>query len=371
MFLDHFHRIAATTIVLGALNCTAAHYAGWAVGHTASGEGAIVATKDSGTTWVRQGTDQVVGSVLYGICAVDPTSAWVVGASEGGYATIYHTTDQGATWDRMGFGDAALAGITLFKVHVSSNTVFAVGPNAILRSRDGGATWTNCFPAEYAFTHLQAVFSLDGTTVWVGGSPSNGSTTATMLFSTTAGDSWVQQVMTQANNILGICAVNAQTAWAVGGSGFLLFRTDDSGTTWREQHGVGGLGDANEVSAVNTQVVYVAVDNLVEWTTNGGEQWLSFNAVNYVMGISAVNEQEAWAVSTGGMNHTGSIFHTTNGGTTWETYSGEGLPELWNVSFARTPIPEPAAGLLICCGLLVMRKKRTGDRSSVSFLNTR
>lgn len=357
-----------TAFLTHALSCAAEPYAGWAAGGAKDGYGTIIATADSGATWVRQGSGQIANVQVGGVFAVTPLAAWAVGAPDAGYATIYHTVDGGITWTRKGVGQAALLNIELLKVHVSSNIVWAVGKDAILRSDDAGATWTNCLPVAYTNTLLQAVFSLGGSTVWAGGEGTTITDHATLLYSTNAGQSWVQQVVTQADHILGVSAVNPQTAWAVGGDGFVVLRTDDGGTTWLQQPAQGGLGDANEVDAVNTQVVWVAVDNFIEWTTNGGQDWTTHGVYNYVMGISAVNETEVWAVSTGGITMTGDIWHTSTGGVTWEpqTLAGEAPAPLWNVSFAHEPVPEPgSAAIIVAMGAAVMRiRRRRAARTS-------
>ena len=79
-------------------------YAGWTVGGKHNGYGAIFGTIDSGTTWSRQGSNQIVNANLSGVFAVDPKTAWVVGNVHSNYATIYNTIDGGQTWNRKGFG---------------------------------------------------------------------------------------------------------------------------------------------------------------------------------------------------------------------------------------------------------------------------
>lgn len=335
----------------------AAMYAGWAVGDADRGYGTIFATTDSGATWVRQGSGQVANVRMGGVQAIDPLTAWVAGDADSGYATIYHTTDGGTTWTRKGFGQSALLGIDAAKLHGSSNVVWVIGVNAILRSLDNGATWTNCLPAAYTNRLLQGVSSYAGASVWVGGAGSTKSS-ATLLHSTNTGLTWVAQSIA-AEHILGISAVNAQTLWAVGGGGFVVFRTDDGGATWDKQPTSGGEGDANEVCAVSTNNVWVAVDNFDEWSTNGGLTWATANMPYYTMGICAMDEREAWSVATGGFTGTGSIWHTSNGGGAWEQQgpaSGRVAP-MSTVSFAREPVPEPAAALLALLVALLLPRK--------------
>jgi photosystem II stability/assembly factor-like uncharacterized protein len=331
-------------------------YAGWTVGDSwddgsGTSYGTILRSTDSGETWVRQGVGQIAKVNMFGVFAVDPYTAWVVGNSDNGYATIYHTTDGGITWQRKGSAPDA-PNVDLVKVAAyGDNKVWAVGKsstNVILHTSDGGATWTNQIPAEYEDVKLQGVHTPDGTNVWVTGGLSkddNGLSYALILKSTDAGLSWTRQSggdVADADHLLGISAVDENTAWAVGGDvidgAYIALHTIDGGTNWVRQDGVEGLWDANEVYAVNASVVWAACDHSVFWSTNGGESWGNHNVAPYTMDISAVSSQEAWAARNG---VGGCIYHTANGGSTWTTLeelNGEPLPQVQGVSFATQPI---------------------------------
>ncbi len=92
-------------------------YAGWVVGGSNSGYGAIFRSIDGGATWTRQGSPATIPDVmLQGVAAIDPLTCWVVGGSNSGYGTILRTEDGGATWTRQGspatIPDAGLAKIS-------------------------------------------------------------------------------------------------------------------------------------------------------------------------------------------------------------------------------------------------------------------
>src|ERR1017187_7273381 len=98
-------------------------------------------TTDSGTNWTRQGARQIADVTLYGVTAVDASTAWTVGDPDGGYASIYRTTDGGTNWARKG----SLTNIPhsefteLKKVFaVSAGEAWAVGVGTILHTSDGG-----------------------------------------------------------------------------------------------------------------------------------------------------------------------------------------------------------------------------------------
>ncbi len=339
------------------------YFAGWTVGSPWNGSGTILWSPDSGNTWSRQGFGQIANVDLVSVSAVNPSSARVVGDASDGYATIYHTSNAGSTWTRIGTaGD--IPNTTLNKVYaLNDSNVWAVGAGAIIHTTDGGTTWSNQLPSGYATTHLQGVFALDTTNIWVTGGTN--ASYATILKSSDAGATWIQQSggdVTNANHLLGISAADAQTAWAVGGTGdrYIALRTTDGGITWNEQAGIIGAYDANEVCAVNTSVVWMACDRQLYRSTDGGAHWVGQWAGDYTVGLSAVNDVEAWGARA---LYNGTIYHTSDGGSNWTQINqlgGENLPSLKAISFASQAIPEPStlALSLGCCGLGVLWLRR-------------
>jgi photosystem II stability/assembly factor-like uncharacterized protein len=334
-----------------------AEYAGWTVGNSWGGYGTILRSTDSGVSWFRQGSGQLAGASLEGVAVVDPYTAWVVGESSAGYATIYHTTDGGLTWNRKGSAaqvpDTSLLKVTTF----GDNNIWAVGSGTILHSSDGGDSWANQIPAGYESTPLQGVFTPDGVNVWATGGPLGGY--ATILKSDNGGLSWTRQSggdVGLMDHILGVSAVDANMAWAMGGvssaMGWKVLGTTDGGTTWTQQNE--GAHDGNEVHAVDASTVWAVSDSTIQRSINGGATWTGSTSQDYTMGVSAVDSQQAWAVTEG---PSGAIFHTTNGGTSWVKLTqlgGENLPGLSTVSFSTTAIPEPSGTALLALGAAAM-----------------
>ena len=81
------------TLILISSFANADDYAGWTVGQAYNSYAAVYGTIDSGATWIRQGSNQIVNADMAGVFAVDPKTAWVVGNADSGYATIYNTID--------------------------------------------------------------------------------------------------------------------------------------------------------------------------------------------------------------------------------------------------------------------------------------
>jgi|GEM_PF-4759784 len=84
-----------------------------------------------------------------------------------------------------------------------------------------------------------------------------------------------------------------------GGTEFIVLRTDNGGATWLRQPSQGGLGDANEVSAVDAVTVYVAVDNFVQWNTSAGQTSAKQTMPYYTMDISTADCYTAMAAVCG------------------------------------------------------------------------
>ena len=325
-------------------------YAGWTVGGPSGGNGTILRSTDSGKTWIRQGAGQIADVPLFGVFAVDPYTAWVVGVPESEYGTIYHTTDGGDTWERKGSSNMGssdyVPNVLFLKVHARADDAWIVGTGTILHTSDDGATWTNHIPDEYKVVALQGVFVLDHDTVWVTGGPDNAGH-AVILKTTNAGLTWTRQDggdVDDVEHLLGISAADADVAWTVG-SGYSVLKTTDGGTTWTRDPFFSGYNDINEVYAMSTSMVWVATDDSIYWTTDGGEIWdISSNygleGATAFMGITAVSDQKAWTSFSSTIG-SGFIAYTTEGGTSWtkiDDLDGEELPGLLTISFATQPI---------------------------------
>ncbi len=340
-----------------ALSSEGADYAGWTVGNVWDGYGTILRSTDSGVSWSRQESGLVAGASLYGVFAVDPFTAWAVGDPNAGYATIYHTTDGGLNWDRKGSAAQVPNGELLKVTAFGDNNIWAVGTGTILHSGDGGVTWTNQVPAGYESTLLQGVFTPDGVNVWATGGPSGGY--ATILKSSDGGLSWTRQsggAVGLLDHVLGISAVDANTAWAMGGTvsgnAWKVLGTTDGGVTWTQQNA--GAHDGNEICAVNASTVWAVSDSTIQRSINGGTNWSESTSQEYTMGINAVGSPQAWAVSAG---LSGAIFSTADGGSNWVEQTqlgGETLPGLWTVSFSQEAVPEPSSVALLALGLAAM-----------------
>lgn len=292
----------------------------------APGSGVLLKTSDGGANW----TDQTApnASTYSGVSAAGPNTAWSVEANN-----IWKTAD-GQKWNKQytydgGPGPTGQGGV-LYGVHaVDGNVVWAVGlwvhvdssgwpwqahmHGVILKTIDGGANWsvqmgTDLPPNNVALSRLAAA---DSNNAWAVG------TDGKILHTIDGGANWVDQVSPVPHtNALGICAVDAGTAWMVGQHAEqgvaqgVAMSTIDSGSNWVLRH-EGGEYIAG-VSAVDPQTAWVAGSGgSILKTYDGGVGWNNQESptTEDLSAVDSVDACTAWAVGTQGV-----ILRTDNGG---------------------------------------------------------
>jgi len=268
--------------------------------HVADANGEDIADSDPVTvSWTFQWTitnqNSGTGNNLNAVSFSDTNTGWAVGDN----GTILNTMDGGATWgtEQSGTGD------NLNAVSFSdADNGWAVGDfGTILHTTDGGSTWT----AQASGVHaaFNSITFTDLNTGWIGGRG------GAILHTTDGGATWVIQQSGTSDNINGVAFVNATTGWAVSdayedGRSHILY-TSDGGLTWADQLS-NGLVDQNG---------YEAALNSVRFT----------------------DPNTGWVVGTGG-----AIFHTTDGGTTWDAQ-----PSAANVTLLGVTFPQAGSGWIV------------------------
>ena len=126
----------------------------WAVGTSAANRDVILATTDGGTSWQVQhtgGGPDSQGDVGYhSVAFAGALHGWVVGPG----GTILATTDGGRTWQRqrsdtrvglygVAFADARDGLVVGYKWEGNDPMAGKVDGSVVLRTTDGGATWTS------------------------------------------------------------------------------------------------------------------------------------------------------------------------------------------------------------------------------------
>lgn len=303
--------------------------------------------------------------------AVDPTNTNVVyaGAAQGG---VWKTTDGGVTWNPLTDTQASLATgslaldpqnhLTLYvgtgEENNSGDSYYGAG---ILKSTDGGNTWTN-IPGPFA--------GGSGGGARIGGiavSPTNSNVVLAaagccppngwgVYRSADAGNSWTQvlNLNSQAYNVI-FDPNNSNLAYAsIDANG--VYKSSDGGNTWVAANGSGssllptgsGLGrvalamDPNVTTTLYAGVVNNSANVLqgLYKTTDGGNTWTQLaNAPNYcggqcwydnVIAVMPGNSNVIYAGGDGGTPVTVSL----DGGNTWTNLNSLGIhPDLHQLVF--------------------------------------
>ncbi len=271
---------------------------GWLVGY----DGSIYATSDGGERWHVQesGTRVHLGDVL----AVSAQEAWAVGAGEGFSdvivlpqpAALRHTTDGGATWQQVELPPNTwfreitfvaqhgwLLGDRCEKPPDVPYCQYSSAPATLLRSTDGGATWS---PVDLSpDVHLQhdLVF-VDEQQGWAIGSVDATEGPFPAVFKTTDGGvTWEELplIAQHFEDYLDLAFQNASTGWLLvqrftpPGNGELEIRkTTDGGATWSTRALGPSAGYGHRLHVANG-ALYITSQGSGAFlrSTDGGVSW--------------------------------------------------------------------------------------------------
>jgi photosystem II stability/assembly factor-like uncharacterized protein len=266
---------------------------GWAV----NSNGQVLQTSDGGDSWQQR----LLLSNAYLRCVgfANAQSGWVGSLTPG--QRLFHTADGGANWtaldDQMpAEAPPAICGLSVVSDEVvyGSGTNFPDKPTGVIKTTDGGTTWTAQSMAEHA-TLLVDCFFRDEQTGWVVGGKAD------------------------------VPNPRRDDVHAV------VLHTEDGGKTWENRlAGVEGLPDGEwgwKIAFVDDMVGYVSLENLSDGavlkTTDGGKSWTR-KPVNdpqdnaNLEGIGFVDDQLGWAGGWGDKDFEGGFTSVTHdGGDTW------------------------------------------------------
>lgn len=251
------------------------------------------------------------------------TSPNTIGEPQG--QIILKTIDGGATWTTLR-KETALDGLWGLSFLDANNGV-AVGDNSvIIRTTDGGANWTAIDTAAQNINPviLTSANWIDANTVWVGGEfyTPNPNGPATFLVSTDGGLTYTNTLAnstTITDDFLAICFLDATHGYGVGTLGAIYY-TADGGISWVSQRGGAseGLNQASFVDANNGFAVGLA--GLIVKTTDGGNSWTELGnnpaaaggGMTDLLCVSFADTLHGWTGGTGGW-----VMRTIDGGANW------------------------------------------------------
>lgn len=272
-------------------------------------------TTDAGVSWLADSlSDQVAFQ--------DILQGWAFGNSG-----IRHTSDGGATWQldtaldcRRGY---------YFGEH---GKLIALGYRENYFERTGGG-WQGIFERVSNAMYYHGLASpSEGVYIAVGGDNGGG---GEILRSSDGGASWTTVITGYPHWFRGVNFVDPWVGWVVGYEGTIL-KTTDGGLTWQLQ--LSGSGGALRQVQFFDQFRGIACGgSLIVATTDGGASWtpqpLQDNTID-LAGMHFLDSLHGWVSGSSYVNTSRSvILETTDGGLSWQLQHDAFLGNVWSVMF--------------------------------------
>jgi photosystem II stability/assembly factor-like uncharacterized protein len=359
-----------------ALSAKIDHYNGF--GEPDDWRGSVWHTSNGGTTWTEQALP-VQASLLRGIDFIDANQGWIAGIKTIDARTsfaevesvIYYTNDGGQNWQEQPTGyETVLTDVDF----ISSQQGWAVGfqmssggdDGIILRTTDGGATWDDA-PEKNSPDWPIVLWDVEFLDTTQGYAVGTGLGQFSVWQTTDGGLTWDSPNIFRGpltfegtSSLYGL-AVSGNRLVAVGDNDFTTisenpWRVDNPATIPDE------LGETFSTSYINTHYQFEDVyftDEQNGWaigwrsyqpgflgqvifhTSDGGQTWQtqyedapnlsSLFDIHRLDSVYFTDAQNGWAVGTSNDQHE-AILHTTDGGQTW-LEQGQELYSSWHLEF--------------------------------------
>lgn len=241
--------------------------------------------------------------------------------------TFLSSTLQAQTWRRIGGWGNEFTGVSW----VNEEVGFISGNEIILKSIDGGLSWTEQAPP--VKTKMNAVdFFDENLGIMVG---ENG-----RVFRTTnGGTAWTLIELGAGIMFNKVKFLNQSRVYAVGEKGE-VYRSTNSGQSWAKQQ-VGSNADLKDLYFVNADTGYVSTSaGTILRTFNGGNNWNTQNTgiTTALNGAHFSNGKVGYTVGDGGI-----ILKTDNAGVSWTRINSGTERDLYAVSFNKS---NPSLGVI-------------------------
>lgn len=201
----------------------------------------------------------------------------------------------------------------------------------VFYSSDLGKSWSFASSTTYVKFFYGVSIGSNGNAYIIGekykifqASYGDGYTSLTTVFDPTTTTLSISSNNLKRYRFLAICTIDGVSVIAVGNIGFIYYSTD-SGSNWYKSSSIGASAvDINAVSCYSSNVAFASgASNYVAKSTDGGSTWTALSVfsdgVYSSYGISAVDLSSIYVSGfiLGDSTYQGSIYKTSNGGTSW------------------------------------------------------
>lgn len=274
--------------------------------------GSLEMTTDGGETFSRKtgvpgtaaasGGGSLVGTDVHFVSATRGIA--FVSNPSNGTSSAYMTPDGGVSWSPVSLP----GGARVTSVHfVNENTAYAIGPETLLRSSDGGEKWEsepiaggNSFEAIDCASATTCVLTVTG---------------GNKLIETADGGATSTVTTTSSSLIYSAGYASATQIVAVGESGATVLSGDGGATFTSGSADIGGQYDKLRMGP-DGLLLAPGSDGDMALSTNGGEGWqvIATQTSQELIDVSFATPALGYALDA-----SGGVQRTTNGGASWET----------------------------------------------------
>lgn len=242
----------------------------------------------------------------------DSSNGWIVGSK-----SLYRTTDGGITWGKDSISNRA-SNFASIASPTPKSAWLVSGGKTVSGTTDAGRTWQTLL--SFPFGTIQerspeTVHAFDSLNIWLGCSASYLGGSTSLLRSSDGGLTWSVALSAYYINYNSFSAIGSCSDSVVStlfGRKY-LFSTSDAGTTWKKDT-LTGLCNAIAVKAKNCIWIVGDSGRILKSNGNTSSFWSQFSGTtSHLLSICALDTSSAWISGAGGI-----VLRTTDGGTSWQ-----------------------------------------------------
>jgi len=291
---------------------------GWMMGFG----GFIEKTTDGGTTWFSQTNPGVTTKTIWSTDAIDANNVFASASDN----TILRSTNGGATFTLLPTVFTPSTDDFRFIKFINSTTGFITAERQrIARTTNGGASWDSVYANNTGTIVLYQVdFSADNSVgIAVG-------TSGRILRTTNNGTTWNVITTAFTDDLFSVKFADNGIVYIGGKSGRIL-KSIDAGLTWTDMSRRIYSGTLNGVSFGNNNVGFITgTSGFVGKTTNQGQTYTTqvSGVTTELDNVKAVDANTAFIAGYAGV-----ILRTTNGGANWVSLASGTTADLLGIDF--------------------------------------